>query len=189
MYVIRHLMPKDAGEASGVPPEMQRDWRRRGLMPSEHKGEWGKWTGFDPIEVCALAVMKILRDFGRSLEEAKIIGQSLAPHVAFHLSKRLAGEAGEHFREHYGLEGGHRYLAFGEDGTFEHYSGDISGGWSKNFAPVAIFDLDRIAQLITHRASKPLIFEVGVATGKAVIRSPTGKGKGTAGAATDDEGE
>ena len=72
----------DAGAISGVPPIMQRDWRRRGLIP-EFDGERAQ---FSMSDVCFLALTRTLSENGLALSEAA--------NVAPEFSSMLEGELG-----------------------------------------------------------------------------------------------
>lgn len=59
--IDREFTPSEAAEVTGVSPALQRDWRRRGILP---ENEGGKWTRWSLQEIIKLAVMKRLSDSG-----------------------------------------------------------------------------------------------------------------------------
>lgn len=59
--INRDFTPSEAAEVTGVSPALQRDWRRRGILPENEGGKWTRWTLYDVIK---LAVMKRLSDSG-----------------------------------------------------------------------------------------------------------------------------
>lgn len=52
--------PKDLTAITGLSPAMQRDWRRAGHLPSREAG----WASFSLMDVCAIAVRKLIADAG-----------------------------------------------------------------------------------------------------------------------------
>lgn len=52
--------PKDLTAITGLSPTMQRDWRRAGHLPARDAG----WARFSLMDVCAVAVRKVLADAG-----------------------------------------------------------------------------------------------------------------------------
>lgn len=59
--IDREFTPAEAGEITGVSPTLQRDWRRRGILPENDGAKWTRWTLVDVIQ---LSVMKRLSDNG-----------------------------------------------------------------------------------------------------------------------------
>ena len=63
--VDREFSPAEAAEITGVSVALQRDWRRRGILP-ENKS--GKWTKFALTDVIQMSVMKSFSDAGFSVQ-------------------------------------------------------------------------------------------------------------------------
>jgi hypothetical protein len=78
--VHREFSPKEAAEVSGVSPDLQRDWRRRGVLPGR---VGGKWTSFTLYDVIQLTVMRAFSQSGLSLELAETFsGLAILPVLA-----------------------------------------------------------------------------------------------------------
>jgi hypothetical protein len=66
----RKFTPKEAGLVSGVSPALQRDWRRRGVLPPrEDQG----WSSFDLSDVIKMTVMRAFSESGLSLKAAEVM--------------------------------------------------------------------------------------------------------------------
>lgn len=63
--IDRPFTPAEAEKVTGASVALQRDWRRRGLLP---KNETGKWTTFDLDDIVKLSVMKAFSDAGFSVQ-------------------------------------------------------------------------------------------------------------------------
>lgn len=66
----RKFTPKEAEAVSGVSVTLQRDWRRRGLLP---ESEGAGWTVFHLDDVAAMLEMKLLSESGVPLKVAQEI--------------------------------------------------------------------------------------------------------------------
>ena len=65
MNIVRRYSPAETASISGVSADVQREWRRRGLMPFERATSGTQeWTSFDLKEVAALTIMRILSECG-----------------------------------------------------------------------------------------------------------------------------
>lgn len=78
--VERQFSPKEAAEISGVSTTLQRDWRRRGVLPEKDGAKWATFTLTDVIE---MTVMRAFSESGLSLETARnIAGMTVLPVLA-----------------------------------------------------------------------------------------------------------
>jgi len=78
--VGREFTPAEAAKISGVSTVLQRDWRRRGLLPAKDQEGWAKFTVVDVIE---MAVMKAMSDSGFSVQAAMMFAiASTLPTIA-----------------------------------------------------------------------------------------------------------
>lgn len=64
-----NFAPKDLTAITGLSPAMQRDWRRAGHMPSREAG----WSSFSLMDVCAIALRKLIADAGLGPAFANIL--------------------------------------------------------------------------------------------------------------------
>ncbi len=79
--ITREFTPKEAAAVTGVSPTLQRDWRRRGLLPE--KKEVG-WTSFTLEDVIQMSVMKAFADSGISVKAAREFSDlAVLPTLAF----------------------------------------------------------------------------------------------------------
>lgn len=62
--VERHFTPAEAEHITGVSVALQRDWRRRKLLPENVDG---KWTRFSLTNIIEMSVMKTFADAGGSV--------------------------------------------------------------------------------------------------------------------------
>ena len=66
--IDREFSPAEATRISGVSGELQRDWRRRKLLPENASG---KWTRFKLEHIVQMLVMKTLADGGFAVSSIK----------------------------------------------------------------------------------------------------------------------
>ena len=78
--VDREFSPAEAAEITGVAVALQRDWRRRGILPENKSGKWTKFTLTDVIE---MSVMKSFSDAGFSVQYvAEFASMAVLPTLA-----------------------------------------------------------------------------------------------------------
>lgn len=81
-YIERDFTPSEAEAITGVSVALQRDWRRRELIPSTNDGKWARFTLDD---IARLSVMKKLSDFGMSIKGAAEVFSITSVPVNAHL--------------------------------------------------------------------------------------------------------
>lgn len=64
----REFSPREAENVTGVSVTLQRDWRRRGLLPEQDSKGWAKFSISDIIE---MLVMKSFSESGLSVQSAR----------------------------------------------------------------------------------------------------------------------
>lgn len=69
--VTRDFSPREVARVSGVSTSLQRDWRRRGVIPSRAEG----WNKYSLDDVIRMTVMRAFTQSGISLETAEIVSQ------------------------------------------------------------------------------------------------------------------
>lgn len=78
--VDREFSPSEAAAITGVSATLQRDWRRRGILPENHSGGWSK---FSLMHVIQMAVMKSFSDAGFSIQYvAEFASMAVLPTLA-----------------------------------------------------------------------------------------------------------
>lgn len=78
--VDREFSPAEAAEITAVSVSLQRDWRRRGILPENKSGKWTKFTLTDVIQ---MAVMKSFSDAGFSVQYvAEFASMAVLPTLA-----------------------------------------------------------------------------------------------------------
>src|SRR6266446_7744191 len=89
MVELATYPPKEAAALSGVTSDIQREWRRRKLMPfMVSRQESREWKNFDLREVCALTIMRSLSDFEVPLATARTIAEASADYVVVFILER-----------------------------------------------------------------------------------------------------
>ena len=79
--IEREFTPSEAEAVTGVTVTLQRDWRRRGLLPESGPGKWTKFTLSDVIR---MSVMKLVSDAGISIKSNDDLAQmAVLPTLAF----------------------------------------------------------------------------------------------------------
>jgi len=79
-HIDREFSPAEAAAITGVSVNMQRDWRRRGLLPENTEG---KWTRFDLKHIIEMSVMKAFSDAGFSVSYvAEFASMAIMPSLA-----------------------------------------------------------------------------------------------------------
>lgn len=173
--------PKDLMAVTGLTPVMQRDWRRAGHLPAREGG----WAKFSLLDVCAVAVRKVVADaglgpaFGKTLLDGPS-GPVLVASVMWwaleaqdvndwlvDLDEALAGEvraldAKDHFGLIYGVTGidpSSRLRVIAVDphsGVLTSQTeGDPAG--DEDLAIALIIRLDTIGRQLATRAERSLI--------------------------------
>lgn len=171
--VDREFSPADAERVTGVSVALQRDWRRRDLLP---KNETGKWTSYDLGDIIKLSVMKAFADAGFSVQYvADMAGMaSLPTYAAIEALPGAVEIIGDEISDklrttilHAGTTRGARgrYLVMASTGV----GGKPQIGRVEDLEQVnnflddcnaincAILDFERLAQRIADRAGLPLI--------------------------------
>ncbi len=78
--VSREFSPAEAAEITGASVALQRDWRRRGILPENTSGKWTRFTLNDVIE---MSVMKSFSDAGFSVQYvAEFASIAILPTIA-----------------------------------------------------------------------------------------------------------
>jgi hypothetical protein len=155
--------PKEAAELSGVTSDVQREWRRRGLMPflTPEKETLG-WTTFDLREVSALTIMRALSDGCQlPLNTARIIAEASADRVVAFLLEKLDDRQRKVLKTSALAESpeSERFVVVGSDKVPQ-----FSGNWQELLlrqpSPATTsLDLKKIADLIVSRAKQPFVVE------------------------------
>src|SRR3546814_1923245 len=70
--IDREFSPAEAAEITGVSTALQRDWRRRGILPENADGKWTRW---DLNDIIKLSVMKLFSDAGIDVSKTSIVSQ------------------------------------------------------------------------------------------------------------------
>ena len=79
--ISREFSPSEAALITGVSVDLQRNWRRRGLLPENKEG---KWTRFSLDHIIKMSVMKVFADAGYSVSYvAKFASMAILPTLAF----------------------------------------------------------------------------------------------------------
>ena len=154
--------PKEAGELSGVTSDVQREWRRRRLMPFLiEKQETREWKNFDLKEVAALTTMRTLSEFEVPLSTARIIAEASADHVVLFILERLSDREHENLRKscpdlvkNWQPE---RFVVVGSD-KIPQFSANLEELLLRQHSPATTsLDLKKIADLIMSRATRPFV--------------------------------
>jgi hypothetical protein len=153
--------PKEAGELSGVTSDVQREWRRRKLMPFLiEKQETREWKNFDLKEVAALTTMRTLSEFEVPLSTARIIAEASADHVVLFILEHLGDREREVLRKCPDLAKNwqpERYVVIGSD-KIPQFSGNLEELLLRQHSPATTsLDLKKIADLIVSRAKKSFV--------------------------------
>ncbi len=78
--ISHEFSPKEAARVSDVSTALQRDWRRRGILPKRQGGTWSTFSLDDVIEMTA---MRAFSKSGLSLEASEnIAGLAVLPVIA-----------------------------------------------------------------------------------------------------------
>jgi hypothetical protein len=72
--VDREFSPREAEEVTGVSVTLQRDWRRRNLLPEQKSKGWARFSVSDIIE---MIVMKSFSDSGFSVQSAREFSRNI----------------------------------------------------------------------------------------------------------------
>jgi hypothetical protein len=155
--------PKEAGELSGVTSDVQREWRRRGLMPFRTpEKETAGWTTFNLKEICALTIMRALSDGCEvPLSTARIIAEASADHVVAFLLEKLDNRQRKAPQTSPLAKSpeSERFVVVGSD-KIPQFSGNWEELLLRQPSPATTsLDLKKIADLIVSRAKKPFVVE------------------------------
>lgn len=168
--VDREFSPSEASAITGVSVALQRDWRRRGILPENPSG---KWTRFSVAHVIEMCVMKLFSDAGVSVSlirdaaamavlptlqrlhqipeatvfEGEPLSQSMKERVT---SGAVVGAKGRYLVSWQDQAGEPTFGRFATLAGVEDYLLDFS-------APlILLLDFEAIAKLIWHRVDGPL---------------------------------
>jgi hypothetical protein len=107
-WIESEFSPAEFATASGLNGEMQRHWRRRGLLPEKR----GRTATFTARDIAVVRLMLLLE----SPLKTKVLAEKFAPHVVWHaLSSHPASWTVEGLREkadayRHELEKGHAHI-------------------------------------------------------------------------------
>jgi hypothetical protein len=145
---------------SGVSADVQREWRRRGLMPFEKtKSGAQEWASFDIKEVASLTIMRLLSECGTPLATARKTAMAGATHVVMFIAERLGEAAARALRKQFQLKRGktpERFVAT-DASVIPELTDSIDVFHDIRSPAVISMDLDAVAGLIISRASKPIV--------------------------------
>ena len=176
-WIEREFQAKEAAELSGVPQELQRNWRRRGVL-DEHSGA-GR-VRFSLYDVCDLKVLGILSEAKISVKFARFIGSQVAAAVMSYVRRDLNAcevlgvklSQDETFRlieQCYGAAVGNRFTMFrmlelpeGDPRTYcfvsDTWDGLMEMGAKDGGVSAAlVLDSSALAREIVKAAKRPLI--------------------------------
>jgi hypothetical protein len=150
--------PKEAGALSGVTSDVQREWRRRKLMPfMVPSQESREWKNFDLREVSALTIMRTLSEFEVPLGTARTIAEVSADHVVvFILERSDLKKACLGLVKNWEAQ---RFVVIGSD-KVPQFSDDLEKLLLRQNSPATTsLDLKKVADLIVSRATKRFVVE------------------------------
>jgi MerR HTH family regulatory protein len=150
--------PKEAAALSGVTSDIQREWRRRKLMPFIVSRQGSReWKNFDLREVCALTIMRSLSDFEVPLATARTIAEASADYVVVFILKLLdLKESCPGLVKNWEVQ---QFVVIGSD-KVPQFSDDLEKLLLRQHSPATTsLDLAKIADLIVRRATGPFVVE------------------------------
>ena len=158
--------PKEAAEISGVSSDVQREWRRRNLMPFRAaRGDSREWNTFDLRQVSALTIMRVLSECGVPLERARKMAMAAAPHVVTFIAESLDEKARKAFEKQNRISRSakrkvpERFVAMGVDST-PQVTNSVDNLLHDMISPAVIsLDLKAVADVMIERAVKPFVEE------------------------------
>jgi hypothetical protein len=158
MIQLATYAPKEAGALSGVTSDVQREWRRRKLMPfMVPSQESREWKNFDLKEVCALTIMRCLSDCEVPLATARTIAEASADYVVGFILERL--DLKQSFLglvKNWEMQ---RFVVIGSD-KVPRFSDDLEELLLREHSPATTsLDLAKIANLIIERATRSFVVE------------------------------
>jgi hypothetical protein len=158
MAELATYTPKEAAALSGVTSDIQREWRRRKLMPfMVSRQESREWKNFDLREVCALTIMRSLSDFEVPLATARTIAEASADYVVvFILERPDLKESCPGLVKNWEVQ---RFVVIGSD-KVPRFSDDLEKLLLRQHSPATTsLDLAKIANLIIERATRSFVVE------------------------------
>ena|SRR6266566_8703491 len=164
MVELATYPPKEAAELSGVTSDVQREWRRRKLMPFMiEKQTTREWTSFGLKEVAALTIMRTLSEFEVPLSTARTIAEASADHVVLFILECLGDRNRKTLRKscptlvkNWQPE---RFVVIGSD-KIPQFSSSLEELLLRQHSPATTsLDLKKIADLVVSRATKPFVVE------------------------------
>lgn len=92
-YTLTSFTPGEVEKITGLSTMMQRDWRRRGFLPS-----MAGHARFDPFALAEVFVMKLLADRGVGPVHSKEVADWCAIGILWHALKTVDAYEGDHLR-------------------------------------------------------------------------------------------
>ena len=159
MVELATYPPKEAAELSGVTSDVQREWRRRKLMPFMiEKQTTREWTSFGLKEVAALTIMRTLSEFEVPLSTARTIAEASADHVVLFIldvrDRKTLRKSCPTLVKNWQPE---RFVVIGSD-KIPQFSSSLEELLLRQHSPATTsLDLKKIADLVVSRATKPFV--------------------------------
>ena len=159
MVELATYPPKEAAELSGVTSDVQREWRRRKLMPFMiEKQTTREWTSFGLKEVAALTIMRTLSEFEVPLSTARTIAEASADHVVLFIldvrDRKTLRKSCPTLVKNWQPEG---FVVIGSD-KIPRFSSSLEELLLRQHSPATTsLDLKKIADLVVSRATKPFV--------------------------------
>lgn len=166
MLKARVFSPKEAAELSGVSGDVQREWRRRNLMPFRTaRGDSREWNTFDLRQVAALTIMRVLSECGVPLNAASEMAIAAAAHVVTFIAEslddkvRTALEKQNRISRSANRKEPERFIAMGVE-SIPKVTNSLDNLFHDMISPAVIsLDLKAVADLMIKRAVKPFVEE------------------------------
>lgn len=191
--IDREFSPAEVEAITGVSTALQRDWRRRGILPANNEGKWTRFSLRDLIEIM---VLKTFADAGFSVKDvAEVVRIALLPAYSFIVSipEATTWEAdfevpaaikeatlahaviGAHGRYLIMVPGGTGESIYGRSARFENFDDLAAWLYSRGTLTCTILDFQRLAEHIVERAGPVMRFEA-TQTESSTDTPPLGSG-------------
>ena len=156
--------PKEAAELSGVSSDVQREWRRRDLMPFTAARENSReWNAFNLRQVSALTIMRVLSECGVPLDRARKMAMAAAPNVLTFIADSLDEKARQAFKKQNRISRSAKqnepelFVAMGVD-SIPQVTNSVDNLFHNMISPAVIsLNLKAVADLLSKRAKKPFV--------------------------------